>query len=106
MFEGMDKKSRKKGKARGGRAKGRATKNSKNDMFANLAKMGGMGDLGDLGGSSMEEALLEMLLQGDDVDFDDLMGGLDQEAMEKELEKMMFGSGDESSEEDEEDLSP
>ena len=42
-------------------------------------------------------------MNGEDMDLADLMGGMDEEAMEKELEKMMFGEGAEESE-DQEDL--
>ena len=42
--------------------------------------------------------LLEAFMNGEDMDLADLMGGMDEEAMEKELEKMMFGEGAEESE--------
>ena len=63
----------------------------------NMGKMGGKGGMADMadmaemlssmgmGGGGMEEALLEALLQGGDIDINDLMEGFDEEAMEKEL---------------------
>ena len=42
-----------------------------------------LGSMGMGMGGGMEEALLEALLQGGDIDVNDLMEGFDEEAMEK-----------------------
>ena len=51
---------------------------SKNDLLSSLGKMnGGKKE------QSMEEALLEALMGGAEMDLGDLMEGFDEEAMEK-----------------------